>query len=247
MPWTPPRTDKAKSIALVAAFHLGLGFVLVSGLAGGRIAKPDDEAISLIDIPPPITPKPEPPPPPPPEESPAAAKDEAGAVDLAAAPAPVVVPPPKLPLPTRNPLPTADDTAPVTGSAPSAGAGTTAGEGRGAGGAGTGTGGGGTGGTGTGSGGGLGQEARLVSGNLTRRDYRRIRGFGSTQGRAVLAIEVGPSGRVTRCMPLSSSGDATLDAELCRLLGRTGWEPARDRAGRPVAVSLRYVATWDRD
>jgi protein TonB len=242
MPWQPPRTDKAKSVALVAGFHLALGFVLISGLAGDRIAAPDDQAISLIDIPPPITP-PEPPPPPP-EESPAAARDEAGAVDLAAAPAPVVVPPPKLPLPTRNPLPTADDSAPVTGSAPSAGAGTTRGEGRGAGGTGDGLGGGGT---GAGSGGGLGLEARLVSGNLTRRDYRRIRGFGSTAGRATLAIEVGPNGRVSRCMPLASSGDTTLDAELCRLLGRTSWEPARDLAGRPVSVSLRYVATWDRD
>jgi protein TonB len=63
----------------------------------------------------------------------------------------------------------------------------------------------------------------------------------------VLAIDVGADGRITRCLPFSSSGNPALDAELCRLLGRTRWEPARNRAGAPVPVALRYVATWDRN
>ena len=72
-------------------------------------------------------------------------------------------------------------------------------------------------------------------------------GFGAPRGQAVLAIEVGADGRLTRCLPFASSGNAELDQELCRLLGRTRWEPARDRAGRPIPVALRYVATWNRD
>ncbi|WP_284274611.1 energy transducer TonB, partial [Sphingomonas astaxanthinifaciens] len=119
--------------------------------------------------------------------------------------------------------------------------------GRGANGSGDGTGGGGNGGSGSGPGGGLGSNARLVSGNLSRGDYRRIRGYGAPRGQAVLALEVGADGRVSRCQPYSTSGTPALDGELCRLLSRTRWEPARDTAGRPVAVALRYVATWDRD
>lgn len=121
-----------------------------------------------------------------------------------------------------------------------------AGVGSGAGGAGDGTGGGGSGGEGTGSGGGLASEARLLSGNLTRRDYGRIRDFGSPRGRAVLGLEISAEGRVTGCQPVAGSGSAELDLELCRLLSRTRWEPARDMMGRPVLVTLRYVATWDR-
>jgi periplasmic protein TonB len=246
MPWNPPRNDRGKALALVAGLHVLLGAGLISGLAGEPLEEMT-ERIEALDLTlPEQPPKPEPPPPPP-DESEAAPEEEAGAVDLEAKPAPVVLPPPPQPLPTRNPLPTADEAAPDTGRDPSAGAGSEAGPGRGAGGEGDGTGGGGTGGTGTGSGSGLGSEARLLSGNLTRSDYRRIRNFGSPRGQAVLAIEVGPTGRLTRCRALSGSGSAALDEELCRLLGRTRWEPARDRSGRPVPVSLRYVATWDRD
>lgn len=225
----------------MAGLHLLLGAALVTGLAGQPLREAaKDLAAFDLPAPPVLTPDP----PPPPDERAAAAREEAGETDLAARPAPVVLPPPATPLPTPNPLPTADDSAPVTGSAPSAGAGTE-GTGRGAGAGGQGSGGGGSGGSGAGSG--LSSEARLLSGNLTRGDYRRIRSFGSPGGRAVLAIEVGADGRLTRCQPISGSGNPTLDEELCRLLGRTRWEPARDRSGRPVAVSLRYVATWDRN
>jgi protein TonB len=246
MPWQPPRSDRTKSLVLVAGLHLLLGAALVSGLAGDRLDKTVENAFQPIFIPPPVTPEPEPPPPPPSQSEPAA-REEAGAVDVAAKPAPVVLPPPPRPLPSANPLPTADEAAADTGSAPSAGAGLTRGDGRGAGGEGNGAGGGGSGGTGAGGGSGLGSDARLVSGNLTRRDYRRIRAFGSPRGQAVLAIDVSADGRLTRCLPLGGSGNPALDAELCRLLERTRWEPARDRAGRPVPVALRYVATWDRD
>jgi TonB family protein len=86
-----------------------------------------------------------------------------------------------------------------------------------------------------------------VSGNLERRDYRLIRSFGSPRGGAVLALTVDPTGRVATCGAAQSSGAAELDAQLCALLGRTRWIPARDAAGRPVTAALRYVATWDRN
>jgi protein TonB len=241
MPWQPPRHDRKKAAALVVALHIALGAALISGLAA-RPIRHVTEALTTFDVTVP------PPPPPmiePPKKAEAAAKREVGAPDLEAKPAPVVLPPPVIPLPQPSPLPTADESAPVTGAAASAGAGQVAGPGRGANGTGSGTGGGGNGGTGAGSG--LGSEARLISGNLTRSDYRRIRSFGALRGQATLAIEVSVAGQLSRCMPLSSSGDPALDQELCRLLGRTRWLPARDRNGQAVPVALRYVATWDRD
>ncbi len=244
MPWQPPPTERAKSLVLVVGLHLLFGALLISGLAADPLRKAAEKVSNLAFVPAPLPV--EPPPPPPPEDSASAAKEKAGAADLRAKPAAVVVPTPAR-LPTRSPLPTSDEAAPDTGSAPSAGAADDRGPGRGAGGNGDGLGGGGSGGTGAGSGSGLGQEARLLTGNLTRGDYRRIRSFGSLRGEAVLGIEVGASGRVVRCSPVNGSGNPALDQELCRLLERTRWEPARDRAGRPVSASLRYVATWDRD
>lgn len=239
MPWQPPRSDRKKSLALVLALHVALGTALLVGLRGEPLRRAG-EAITAFDLPAPLPPEPIRPP----ERSRSAAREEAGAEDLAAKPAPVVLPPPVVPLPNASPLSTADEASPVTGNAPSAGAGSRAGTGRGAGGSGDGTGGGGDGGSGAG---GLGSDARLLSGNLGRSDYRRIRGFGAPRGQAVLAIEISAEGRLTRCLPLASSGNPDLDFELCRLLARTRWEPARSRAGTAVPVALRYVATWDRD
>ena len=87
----------------------------------------------------------------------------------------------------------------------------------------------------------------MLWGNLSRGDYRRIRGFGAPRGSAVLAIDVNAEGRLTRCLSFASSGNPALDAELCRMLARTRWEPARDLDGNPVPVALRYVATWARN
>ncbi len=242
MPWQPPKEDRTKVVALVAGLHLALGAALIAGL-GGEVARKASESLATFDVTPPPPPAIEPEPPAPAEQ---AAKEEAGAPDLAARPAPVVVPPPAVRLPVPPKLPTADETANVTGRDASAGASAAPGFGRGAGGAGDGTGGGGQGSAGA-SGGGPAEDARLLSGNLTSRDYRRIRSFGSTRGQATLAIEVSAGGQLTRCLPLNGSGNPALDAELCALLGRTRWAPARDRTGAPVAVALRYVARWERD
>jgi outer membrane biosynthesis protein TonB len=214
--------------------HLALGAALLHGLAGEPLRR-TGEALATFDVRLPQLA------PPPPREA-SAERRQAGATDLSAQSS-TVVPVPKVKLPVTPRLATSTTSATDRGDDAGAGAGLVPGAGTGAGTGGDGSGGGGTG------GGGLGEpasEARLVSGNLSRGDYRRIRDFGAPRGEAVLGIEVGTNGRLTRCFPVASSGDPGLDFELCRLLSRTRWEPARNRFGDPVAVALRYVATWDR-
>lgn len=227
------RADRAKAITAVAVVHLGMAGLLLLGGEAADAPTAGQAPTQLIDI----TLPPPPPPPPPPE--PAAQPDrEAGAAGRKAEPAPIVLPPPRIALPSPNPLPTA----PVAGigSAASAGA-ANAGTGPGAGGTGDGRGGG-------GAGGGIGEDARLLSGGLNRRDYRQLRTFDAPGGRAMLAILIGPDGRVAECSTHRSSGDRALDAALCAILQpRMRWSPARDRSGRPLTVGLYYVATWGRN
>lgn len=230
---TPTPTDRAKAIIAVAAIHAGLALMILStARVAPQIAGQPWTQLIDVALPPP-------PPPPPPVDRHPKARQQEGEAGKKAVPSPVVAPPPKIVLPAKSPLPAA----PVagTGSATSAGA-ANAGAGAGAGGNGSGRGGGGTG------GGGIGEDARLLSGGLTRRDYRRLRTFDATSGRAVLALLVGPEGRVAQCSIRQSSGDPNLDAELCAIMQpRMMWAPARDRAGRALTVGIYYTATWSRD
>ena len=224
----PSRSERAKAIGAVVVIHvLAAVWVLTS-----TTVVPDaieHARTVLIDIQPP-------PPPPPPETRSARAKEEEGAAGKKADPTPVVVPKPRVELPAKSPVPAA----PVagTGSSSSAGA-ATAGTGTGAGGSGSGRGGGGAGGIGT--------QARLLSGGLSRRDYRALRSFGATSGRAVLQLTVGPEGRVDGCSIAQSSGDPRVDSSLCAILQpRMRWSPALGRDGRPISIRAFYVANWDR-
>ncbi len=232
---SPTRTDRAQAITAVAAVHLGMAGLLLLGRDAAGPPTPAQAPTQLIDIT-----LPPPPPPPPPPEPAAKSEREAGAAGRKAEPAPIVLPPPRIALPALNPLPVA----PVAGngSANSAGA-ASAGAGPGAGGSGEGRGGGGGGG-----GEGIGADARLLSGGLNRRDYRYLRSFAAPSGRAVLAILIGPGGRVIECSTRQTSGDAALDAALCDMLqSRMQWAPARDRGGRPLTVGIIYTAVWSRD
>ncbi len=228
----PTRVDRAKAIAAVAAIHIALAALILSG---SRVVPTTSgqAPIQLIDV----TLPPPPPPPPPPEPAAKPDRDE-GVAGKKADPSPIVLPPPRIALPVTNPLPVA----PVAGSGSATSAGSaTAGTGPGAGGAGSGSGGGG------GAGGGIGQDARLLSGGLNRRDYRRLRDFAAPSGRAVLAILIGADGRVAQCSIRQSSGDPALDATLCAILQpRMLWAPARDHSGRPLTVGIYYTATWSR-
>jgi protein TonB len=231
----PTRAERAKAIAAVAIVHLALGALALTGSISRRQAE-EMPATQVFDVAlPPV------PPPPPPPPAPRAAEREAGREGKAATASPVVAPTPKIELPAATPLPAA----PVagSGSAPSAGAGA-AGSGPGAGGVGSGPGGGGGGGAGSG----IGADAPVLAGGLSRRDYRRLRGFAAPSGSAVLGLLVGPDGRVAQCTVRQSSGVGALDATLCALLQpRMRWSPARDRAGRPLTVGIIYTAVWSRD
>ncbi len=231
------RADRSKAILAVAAVHFGMAaFLVLPGDSAGPVplAQPVTQLIDIVI----------PPAPPPPEQPKVTAKRErdAGAEGPKAEPTPIVLPPPKLTLPPINPLPAA----PVAGngSAPSAGAGST-GIGPGAGGMGDGRGGGGA---GDGEGGGIGKDARLLWGGINRRDYRYLRRYAVPGGRAMLAILIGPEGRVLECSTRQSSGDRALDSALCQMLQqRMHWAPARDRRGRPITVGILYTAVWSRD
>lgn len=224
------RRDRAQAIAAVVAVHAAMGALLLIRPDAVR-APADLSPIVLIDIEPPA------PPPPPVEPRAGRTRDEEGAAGKKANPTPVVAPPARLPAPTPIPA------APIagTGTASTAGA-AEAGSGPGAGGSGTGLGGG-------GSGGGIGVQARLLSGGLTRLDYRTIRSLArdASSGRARLAIIVGPDGRVTSCSTANSSGNAEIDAMLCSIVQpRMRWAAARDTAGNPISVGVYYIATWRR-
>ena len=158
-----------------------------------------------------------------------------------------MAPAPTVPMRKATRMAAADPLAPLVGNDPSAGA-AAIGTGSGAGGFGDGSGGGNGSGGGMGTGfGGMAAPARLLSGNLNRRDYRSIRTAGSPRGAAVLEIVVGTEGRLRDCRPVLSSGDTALDDRLCSLLGRTAWAPARNPAGQPVVAKLRYVANWNQN
>ena len=228
------RPDRAKAIAgIVVVYALIAGAVLLMPSDSPlRIA--EQEPTDLIDI------KPLPEPQPPPEEEPGKAEEEEGAAGRKAEPTPVVAPKPAVVVPATPPVPAAPIAG--TGSASTAGA-ATAGTGPGAGGSGTGRGGGGGGG-----GGGIGSEARLLGGNSSRLPSRLLRVFAADQGYGHLWLTISESGRVTDCSVLQTTGDAQVDQELCSLMIRQSrWAPARDRQGRPLAVRVRYTATWRKD
>ena len=138
-------------------------------------------------------------------------------------------------VPVPSPIPAAR----VAGRGTSTQSGATlAGAGTGAGGSGTGTGGGGTGDYSRFT------PARLVR-NLSRGDYRAIAAGRMPAGRAMMSIRIEPSGEVSNCRLLRSSGDPYVDSGLCPLITeRLRFLPALDDRGRPIAYQLNYVATW---
>jgi protein TonB len=241
---TPAERKRALLLALIV--HLALAIIMVLGLTVSDVPRAAKRLISfnVTNVEPD-----QPPPPPSPMNAASAAREAAAPPAPRAAPAPVMAPVPRVIIPRPAPVRVADELAALEGNAASAGA-ANSGAGSGAGGAGDGRGGGGNGGNGGGAGpgnGGIAAPARLLSGNLNRRDYGIIRSYGSPRGGAVLDLLVGAEGRLHDCRAVQSSGDAALDDRLCALLLRTAWEPARSPDGQPVPARLRYVANWNRN
>lgn len=231
------KSDRIKSAIAVAAFHAVLGYAFVAGLGIDVVAQAG-QTMKLFDVT-------EPPPPPPermvPDRRPSEAPEgEASPQNLRSKATPVVAPKPEVPLQVPPPI-TAAPT-PAQGAERSTGAAPVPGPGTGAGGVGTGTG---SGGHGEGTGGGLRQRARLIEGELSRRDYPRAARRAGIGGRVVVRIDVGTNGRVANCSIVQSSGSADLDETSCRLIQRRyRYEPARDAAGRPAPDVIREGHVW---
>jgi protein TonB len=85
--------------------------------------------------------------------------------------------------------------------------------------------------------------ARYLAGGLLNSDNPR----GQFQGTVSVRFTVEPTGQVTGCRPLVSSGNPALDGRTCLLVEqRLRFAPALDRQGRPVASEIRASYTWGR-
>ena len=223
--------DRAKAIAAVAAIHVALAAVILTGLNVGRVRQAVEQ-LKTFDIR--EAPPPPPVPPPRPAPQPHRAPQPAAAPAPKAEASPVVAPHPKVPAP--SPIPAARVAG--TGSASNAGA-ATSGRGSGAGGSGSGTGGGGTDYSRF-------TPARLVS-NIPSSEYRRLAATGIPSGLVGVTIRVGADGSVGNCRVARSSGDPSIDSLVCQLTVRyVRFSPARDPQGRAVAQDITYFPNWRR-
>jgi protein TonB len=226
---TARRTDQAKAITGVIAVHLILAAVILTGLNVPSVRRAIDQltTISINEQPPP--PRVRPPAAPRPQQ----AKRAPGAPAPKAESTPVVAPQPQMPLPS----PIAAAKVAGSGAASSSGAGTV-GSGTGAGGRGNGPGGGGAGDYSRYT------PARLIA-PLRNRDYQALTGNRLPTGSGDVAIVIAPSGRISDCRVVRSSGDPYVDSGLCPLVAsRLYFSPARDDQGRPISYSTNFHAQW---
>jgi len=230
-------SERVRAGAGVAALHLLLGYLFLSGL-GVRLAETSSERLKVFNLP-------EEPPPPlstPAEEPVPSEEGAASPPSLNARPSPVVAPPPEIRLPIPPPVIASPKPTEAEGAETSAGASAIDGPGTGAGGLGTGKG---SGGQGSGSGSGRSRRAQLIRGSLRNEDYPRSALRDGAQGSVSVRFVVGPSGRVENCRVTRSSGHPGLDETTCRLiLRRFRYRPALDAAGEPVAETVRKAYDW---
>jgi len=223
---TANRPDQAKAIVAVAAVHVALAFIILSGLRVPIVSQAVEQ-LKTFNLTPPPPPPVEPPPRPQPQP---AMKEAAGAPAKKAEPSPVVAPTP--PIAVQSPIPAAKIAG--TGSASTSGAGTR-GTGTGAGGAGTGPGGGGTGGY---------TPARKLT-KIPDSQYRRLAASGIRSGSVAINIRVNSDGTVSNCRVVRSSGSEYADSLMCQLtLAYVRFSPARDPSGRRVAQDVTWAPNW---
>jgi protein TonB len=224
---TADRPDQAKAIVAVAAVHVALAFIILSGLRVPIVSQAVEQLKTFNLTPPPPPPPVEPPPRPQPQP---AMKEAAGAPVKKAEPSPVVAPTP--PIPVQSPIPAAKVAG--TGSASTSGAGAR-GTGTGAGGAGNGPGGGGTGGS---------TPARMLT-KIPNSEYRHLAASGIRSGSVAINIRVNPDGTVSNCRVARSSGSEYADSLICQLtLQFVRFSPARDPNGRRVAQDVNWTPYW---
>ncbi|MDZ3830986.1 MAG: TonB family protein [Sphingopyxis sp.] len=223
-------TSGAAALLAVAA----AGFILARGLDIDMV-RTVSETIAAISIPaPPPAPTPAPTPDPAARDTPSG---KASAANKTAKAAPVLAPKPKLP-PVTPPVAAAPQ--PGIGRDDSAGATPNPGPGSGAGGRGDGTGAG-----GSGNGSGAGTRPIWQSGTIRDRDYPRAASQAKVGGDVEVRFTVEPSGRVSGCRTVRSSGDAALDSTTCRLIEeRFRFRPATDARGVAVASPYGWRQSW---
>ena|SRR5437868_306953 len=224
---TADRPDRAKAIAGVAAVHVALAFVILSGLNVSMVRQAVEQMTTIAIREPPPPPPVQPPPKP--AVKPQAMKKPQGAAAKKAEPSPVVAPQPKLPVP--SPIPAAKVAG--RGSATTSGAGAS-GNGTGAGGAGAGPG-----------GGGLGSiPARQIAG-IPNREYRRLSAGGLRSGRVGVTVRINTDGSVSNCRVAASSGNGYADSTMCVLVVEyVRFIPRHDSYGRPVAEEVTFYPSW---
>ena len=240
------RRDRIATLAVVAAIHVALAFVLINISPAAREQLPE-EVVEIFDVT-------EPPPPPEVEvvklqpererDAPREAEGAASAENIRSQATPVVAPRPPISLPIPPPIPVTQT--PRQGSDPTQGASDRPGPGTGAGGVGTGTGSGGSGsGTGGGGSGGQGTRPALITASLTRRDYpEEVARYWprSRDASTAVAVRVQLNGRATDCKINKSSGVPAIDQWTCRLVEtRLRFRPATDDRGRPVVAWYGYI------
>lgn len=227
-------SGRIRAAILAGTIELVAVIVLINGLAVGGVLPQQTALTSIFSIDP--KPSPSPPPPPPPREH-SKASGKAAPPNERSQAAPVLAVP--LPLPT---LPVPAATKPAIGMAPSNGAADRPGPGSGAGGQGDGTG---SGGFGDGEGDGD-DGAELVGGRITDDDYPRAARDARAQGQTETEIAVDARGHGTGCRIVRSSGNALLDATVCRLaLKRFRFRPARDAAGQAIPGRIYFDHKWE--
>lgn len=238
---TQENRDRFKSGLGVAAFHLLLGYALITGLGFELPAEVKDklEVFDVVE------------PPPPPEEKPKPAEVRVKAPEGAASPpslkanpTPVVAPKPIIKLDVPPPIVSVPLPTPVPiGLDPAAGVAAIPGPGTGTGGEGNGTG---AGGQGSGTGGGGGTPARWLRGRITDADYPDAAVRARASGVVFLRFVVGRDGRVDSCRVTRSSGNRSLDETTCRLiLRRFHYRPALDSEGEPVPATITGEHDWE--
>lgn len=219
--------ERMTALAAVAIVQAGLAVALLTGLRVD-VTHPGEIVERIIDV---TLQKPPPPPPPvlpPPRPqhhqaaAPKAAPDRLGG---SPGPQPAHAPPSVTPIvPVK---PSAAPSGGGTGTGPALGSGA----------------GGGTGGNGYGADEG-GTDLEHISGDIEQSDYPRDLGRAGVGGRVSVTLTVEPTGRVSACRLIRSSGISELDSLTCRLmLQRFRFRPSTDRYGRPI----RDEVDWDHD
>lgn len=207
--------NRVVALIIVALIHVGIGYVLISGLAY-QAAKKVVERVTTVDIeePPPPEEPDEPPPPPPEQTAPPPPVAPPPPINIAPAPPPIrtqpTIPPPAPPAlvvpPPAAPAPPPPPPSQARGATPD----------------------------------GQGRWARRIQENYPSRALRE-----ETQGTVGVSVTIDGNGRVSGCRVTRSSGSSILDEAACEGMQRYArFNPALDAAGNPTSGSYSTAITY---